>query len=477
MVLNGTNSSKNHRRKRGFKTISKLMKPFEFSRRVVVVLIGVAAFLWSLGLLSDSRILTTSFPEQSTSIRSNQREHDVQMEWFIPDEPYLGIKDRLLQTVGSESSIPANCIPTTQFRLTTGPGDQWMLHSLSGDQGLPKRVGGDEMYVVWNSSHVQDDFVLVAMIQDLDNGSYALAFVLPPLLSQTSAYQRHLRRNQQMAINGSLTFYYDYTCGIGSMMPPTKNSFARAGEIQATFTIPNVPQPPFQVFSNPNNDYEIDLSKYNKVIFFGDSLMREFSGAKGSHYHLDHRVYHDNTNQALSSQEEMQSLYAKFQEWHGLELQSETQSVAIVLGSSTWDILRYRIEPDLREHREAIRAFVQRVRNDYPKANLYWKSPSAIHLHNFKGLASLTSDPVWLSRSRYMCYGVPYQVHRAQKALLREMGIPYLDLYTAYFLSAPWSRPGDARHYEDPVGARLLSYYWKGLNETLHIQGPQSLPK
>jgi hypothetical protein len=275
-----------------------------------------------------------------------------------------------------------------------------------------------------------------------------------------------------MTTNGSLTFYYDYTCGIGSMMPPTKNSFARAGEIQATFTISNVPQPPFQTFSPPNINYEIDLSKYDEVIFFGDSLMREFSGAKAPHYNLDHRVYYDNTNQALSSQEEMQSLYAKLQEWHGSELQSQNQSVAVVLGSSTWDILRYRIEPDLREHREAIRAFVQRVQNNYPKANLYWKSPSAIHLHNFKGLAGLTTDPVWLSRSRYMCYGVPHQVHRAQKALLRELGVPYLDLYTAYFLSAPWSRPGDARHYQDPVGARLLSYYWKGLNESLHIQGP-----
>jgi hypothetical protein len=60
-----------------------------------------------------------------------------------------------------------------------------------------------------------------------------------------------------------------------------------------------------------------------------------------------------------------------------------------------------------------------------------------------------------------------YHMYQLQKALMKELDVPFLDLYEAYHLSAPWSlTPTDARHFQDEISEVLLSYYWRGLNMT-----------
>jgi hypothetical protein len=72
----------------------------------------------------------------------------------------------------------------------------------------------------------------------------------------------------------------------------------------------------------------------------------------------------------------------------------------------------------------------------------------------------------FLTLSKYMSQAIPRRVYDAQKALMKELGVPFLDLFEAYYLSGPWTREGDARHYQDSISALLTSYYWKGLNRT-----------
>jgi hypothetical protein len=60
-----------------------------------------------------------------------------------------------------------------------------------------------------------------------------------------------------------------------------------------------------------------------------------------------------------------------------------------------------------------------------------------------------------------MSQALPYHMYQLQKALMKELNVPFLDLYEAYYLSGPWSLRNDAS-----ISARLLSYYWRGLNVT-----------
>jgi hypothetical protein len=48
---------------------------------------------------------------------------------------------------------------------------------------------------------------------------------------------------------------------------------------------------------------------------------------------------------------------------------------------------------------------------------------------------------------------------------MKELDVPFLDLYEAYYLSGPWTRTRwDARHFRDEISALLLSYYWRDLD-------------
>jgi hypothetical protein len=181
--------------------------------------------------------------------------------------------------------------------------------------------------------------------------------------------------------------------------------------------------------------------------------------------------YEENINQCLSNVNDTESALQKFNQWHGQQIMDATdlqpkQSIAVIVGSAVWDAMRGCVRSDFQEHRNAIRQFITTLRMLYPQIHLYWKSPSAIILHRRNSLEELIGNNVWLHRSRYISDGVPRRIYAEQKALMKELQVPFLDLFDAYYLSAPWTLPGDARHYEDDISFLLLSYYWPGLNAT-----------
>jgi hypothetical protein len=416
----------------------------------------------------------------------------------LPNKPIHNILSILKQSIGttilqdSKKSPLRNCSPTVQFQLrshikkindivATEYTIQAMMMeaTIKSSQAkrpiniIPKHLGGDEIYVEWVSS-VDSSEMGIAMMTDMKNGTYILKFVRPPILQQN-----YTKRETQIEQVGTLTIYYDYTCNIGSMFAPNKDRYRRAGEVHLSFNHSNIPKPYIHDFIPPNTALDkdqkkskIDLSKYHTVIAFGDSLMLQLV----RQYHMggfwsQNIRYEENINQCLSNSNDTESAVQKFNQWHrqhilDAALAQPNQSVAVIIGSAVWDAMRGCVRSDFKDHRDAIRQFITTLRSLYPQIHLYWKSPSAIVLHRRKSLEELIDNQIWLHRSRYISDGVPRRIYNVQKELMKELQVPFLDLFDAYYLSAPWTLPGDARHYEDDISFLLLSYYWPGLNSS-----------
>ena len=259
---------------------------------------------------------------------------------------------------------------------------------------IPKRRGGDELYIEWVSLEDPTDMG-IAHITDVQNGTYRLKFIRPPLLQQqynndttnnnNNSHQQHHHPPNDNTDDGAttvsygrLTIYYDYTCDIGRMFSPKKNQFRRAGEIHVSIHQTNIPRPYIHDFippnlGNNNKDNIIDLSKYDTVIAFGDSLMLQLvrrynlGGFWSPNIH-----YEENINQCLSNSNDTKTAIEKFQQWHGPQIieaatdSRHNQSIAVIIGSAVWDAMRGCVRSDLKDHIQAIRQFVTTLRKLYP---------------------------------------------------------------------------------------------------------------
>jgi hypothetical protein len=467
-----------------------------YRQRLAAVLIAiVACFSWfnhHTGPVSGS---TRTLPRiKAETVSSHQLETVTVLEdgpvhpetllsLDIPQEPFLRVQTMVEESIGTvilnnKTLNPLrNCSATTQYRLliSSSPTVPWKLQSLHGPDGLAKTYGGDEIYVQWvahgdeNSTDPKGNRLDmgIALVTDGNDGTYTLDFVTPPLLQHG-----HDATRPDTAINvGTLTIYYDYTCGIGTLLAPQKERYARAGEVQTSWNQTDIPRPHIRSFDVPNIDRTMDLSRYDKVYGFGDSLMMQLvKWYKADLYWHPNLVFLHNVNQALSDANETQSMLAKLREQYGTPLGEATaaataadrnHSVAVIIGSSVWDVMGAKVRPGLQAHLDACRSFVTQARVEFPHVDFYWKSPSAIFLHRRRPLSGLKGN--WLRIAKYTSGSVPRLLHVAQKDLMRELNIPYLDLFEAYYLSAPWSLEGDCRHYDDRISKLLLSYYWPGL--------------
>ena len=65
-----------------------------------------------------------------------------------------------------------------------------------------------------------------------------------------------------------------------------------------------------------------------------------------------------------------------------------------------------------------------------------------------------------MESTKYMSSARTKILHEAQKLLMKEMNVTYIDLYDGYYLSAYYTRPGDGRHFETEVNTLLLDWYY-----------------
>jgi hypothetical protein len=264
----------------------------------------------------------------------------------------------------------ANCSVTSQVRIIQ-KSPQWILQSIDAN-GNDKTKGGDEFYVIYTDDNRPQygNHTAVALIKDLENGSYALDFVSTPMDPEPTG----------LTGMGKLTVHYEYTCGIGHAHQPMKAGWKFGGATLIHHSKSNITQPPIRAFQLPPSD--IDLSTFDLVVTFGDSLMqtlvREKDGART--YHRDKTNWHWNPMDELNSAT-LDYMLAKLEEWHGVQHLRNSKGVALVLGSSAWEITAKdsdRTHPDFSDHLETCRRFVLKVRALYPDVTVMWKAPAAM---------------------------------------------------------------------------------------------------
>jgi hypothetical protein len=94
-------------------------------------------------------------------------------------------------------------------------------------------------------------------------------------------------------------------------------------------------------------------------------------------YHRRKTVWSNNPKSDLYSGSRSR-LLEKLESWHGKQHLNRT-NVALLLGSSAWDILRpSKPLPDFSDHIDTCRRFVRKVQDRYPNVTVIWKAPAAI---------------------------------------------------------------------------------------------------
>ena len=337
---------------------------------------------------------------------------------------------------------------------------------------VPKSMGGDELYVEWMSNTDMG----VATVTDQHDGTYLLEFTRPP------AYQYNMTNNIPI-INiglgndapadsryedsdesfGQLVIHYHYTCGVAGYYALERQNFTGIGDVRESLIHFHLPKPRIQEFIPPNDDGAIDLSKYDVVIPFGDSVIREFyKQIFLRNNSCEHPTNYQHTGHSLSTRTDLLVWLDVFNTTYGyFENYQNNESIALITGSSVWDLLAFHnvfsgaLRPDMMEHLTTVREFIAAIRTAYPEIDIYWKSPSALHLHRRD--VQLWTNPL-------NSYQTASDLNVAQRELMKELDVPFLDLYDSYYLSATWTKQNDTMHYaESTLPTLLVSYFWPGL--------------
>jgi hypothetical protein len=308
-----------------------------------------------------------------------------------------------------------------------------------------------------NSTKPKPKATAVALITDRQDGTYLLDFVTTPM-NPTPGY---------LTGAGILTVFFQYSCGIGRMFQPLKDSWNGEGSSLTSFSAKTI-EPPIRTFQPPR-DQGIDLSVFNLTISFGDSLMDRLVShpLKPPVFHRPNLAFFGNVKSTLSTKA-LPDMLRKLKEWHQDELTNTNKSVALILGSCIWDItVPGNIQgPYFTDHLNAARQLVETIRQLYPTVTLFWKAPSAAHPHRI-ALEECYQQPSCLTRTRYLSNSRVEYLHRQQmRLMMNELFVPVLDAYEASYLSADWTGPGDGRHYQPAYNKKVLSWFYPPDNDT-----------
>ncbi|KAL3914370.1 MAG: hypothetical protein SGILL_006127 [Bacillariaceae sp.] len=364
-----------------------------------------------------------------------------------------------------------NCIPTESVELvmTTAKDGGWTLRALDGN-GKYKTVGGDEFYVVyhadatkptnWNQTTIP---TAVALVKDNQDGSYSLDFVT-------------------------------HSCSIGKMHQPTKDGWSTGGAMNVVAVVGNLAAaPPMEAWqsrlqhrggvirnptssSNSNTTSPItSLSKYDKTIFFGDSLIAQMILSYTQPlewFHPSQTTATQNIDTSLTL-DTLETVKVKLKEMHGPMLQRQ-HNLAIVIGSAAWDVLHPSVfeGADFYEHLQACRLLVEYIRKAYPSVAVFWRLPTAMLVHQAnpdscfslansqkKGTTSMFNNPC-VDILRYASTSRIEDLYMKQSQLmLEELNVPVIDLYELSYLTGHALRSGDALHYSIDWNRNILAQY------------------
>lgn len=351
-----------------------------------------------------------------------------------------------------------NCSVTSQVQIERYD-THWVLQAID-TRGNYKTTGGDEFYATYTeaSSTAENQLknattanpampAAVARITDQQNGRYRLDFVTVPM-------SNHISNDTEEDLDsafGTLTVQFQYSCGIGRIPQPVKNNWPTGGSTSMSFSVPNVPRPHWRIFKPPTG---IDLSSFDVVISFGDSLMGRFAGYT---HHRENIFWTGNIRKEISK-ETLARVLRKLESSHGKRLRRQDQSVALVLGSAMWDLLEaHNIQgTDFSDHLHACRDLITAIRRIYPSVSIFWKSPSAAHRHR----AICNDNRACQYRLRYLSTSRVEFLYEQQTTLMRELNVPVLDIYEGTYLSAHWTLENDVMHYQLRFDQEIIRWFY-----------------
>lgn len=448
-------------------------------------------------------------------------DHPASTSLFIPSEPDLEAQRRVHaaiscnqeeQCLNDEEKLSKRWPVTCQVQIVTSDDsnsdddDGWILWSLD-HQGNVKTRGGDEYYIAITVNNENENeycnicsndnvntnnkstnkevrpYTAVAIIEDRHDGSYRLTFsatptcpIPPPATACTADCG-----------GATLTIFFQYSCGIGQMAPPTKAGWRNGAYTHRRYDIPLRKLPPIRPYSHPNHNNcgqnIIDLSQYDLIVAYGDSTMEQFIRQrlhkKGKYLFQKNITQGEKICTGLNSTT-VEHLLNTLERDKGDVLRDSTnfKKKAIMIGSCLWDILDSKDTvqgEDYNDHQQACRNYIREIRTRYPDVTILWKSPTAVHIH-VVDLERLVVSKIGeaalfgMERIRYMSATRSKHLYRAQKRIIEEEcadmeDVVFLDLYEASYLSADWLFPSDGRHYRPDWNRLMLQGFYPSFLE------------
>lgn len=360
--------------------------------------------------------------------------------WKIPDQP----DPEVAKNIQKGTNGLFDCNVTAQAQICVTSTGEWRLQSLDS-QGQPKTIGGDEYYLTFHGSDNSTNPLSIAQVTDLENGSYHLDFVQSPRIIDKPSPEKK---------KGILQVHFEFTCGIGRMAPPSKESWLGSGASATHYVIQDVRHPRAKPFPVPPSRPNLENSAF--TFFVGDSVMEQFMSYK-RHVYVPKRIYFKrNVGMALNSST-VPAFLRNIKRWHGKELDV---NFTLVLGSSTWDLLdpQDTDNDSFQDHRNAIRALIQNLRQLYPQVRLVWKAATAVHPHRI--LTTCLSNLRCSKRIRYLSQSRSRLLYDYQKEVIHDLHLDFMDIWHAYWAMAEHTLDGDGRHYDVVANRYVLQWFY-----------------
>lgn len=421
-------------------------------------------------LLVLSNLLDVSWRAVDSTLHEDQCVGMID-PFLLPDHPDVSIPTELAEIVPEMT-----CSPTCQVKIIPSScrmAKTWYIETIDCE-GNKKAVGGDEFYISIQLMGPSPQ-IATAWVSDLANGLYQLDFQCAPL-SDHGCAGFHDSNSTETSVQ--LTVNQQYTCGMGALNPPVKTLWKTGGNVvrkhNHSFTSLGVHSlPTIRPFNPPV--YRPNLLEYDMLFPFGDSLMQQFLEPQG--------ISLPNSGKPLtmdSLRRWKRELDAKFGKQMTHNDIGTKKRAALIIGSAVWDLLADGSKGDgawsLPSHEEAWRDLIQHIQVTYPKVEIFWKSPTAIHVHvpmlhvqssDAGELEKFFGKERFYQRLRYMSASRSFELYRAQKELCQNANISFLDVYGATYLQADETRLGDGRHFTPRLNLYTSDWFFQKSSERM----------
>ena len=399
----------------------------------------------------------------------------------------------------------------------------------------------------------------VALVEDRNDGTYLLKFTRVPFLPPFN----NTFMGEDNEEEGMLRIHMEYTCAMGRMTRPSKDAWVNGGYLYSQmfrlqlkltmvstksttnssngedYDVPFVPYiDEFQVPNSAevvrdenevskeadarplvttngekvshrtNNSHVIDLSIYDKIIPFGDSLLNMFVGYRDNirrFYHsnivqpkdnygpfirydtikrafqLLEQNHHDDlflgpTNNMKSRQDT--TVVTKSTNVTTTDTKNTDEKIALLMGSAAWEMCINEDDAPIQgqyfnKSLTMYRQMIHIARKRYPHVTVLWKSPQAVHITNVDYDTCL-SNPKCNTRIRYVSNSISRYLYEQQKRIMYELDVPFLDIWEACYLS-PYAHFGvDFQHYHEYYNMLLLDMFYLSPEKKLGPSGSSS---